>query len=99
MPKYVLLEFDDDEAAEGAIMGWMSGGNMHPEGFDPVRVRGVYQKPTKFCDCTKTGERKPNETLVRGQKYGWYVCRVCKRPPRVMSQLLKNILEGAVPEN
>jgi hypothetical protein len=50
--------------------------------FDKATVRGVWRKPTKFCEgagCT-SGKGRPGFT--RGRKYGWMVCANCKKPTR-----------------
>jgi len=80
MAKYVLVAFDDDKDADkfvefvhnvsSVIIGFAGD----KEELDAA-VRGVWKKPTKFCECT--GGRAG---FTRGRKYGWWVCATCKRP-------------------
>jgi hypothetical protein len=83
--KYVLLQFDNDDQADKFIesvdkdevyrdtSGWLEDAERVHSFF----VRGVYKKPTKFCECT--GNMK-NRAFTRGTKYGWWVCTKCGKP-------------------
>jgi hypothetical protein len=82
MAKYVLLQFDDDGEADkfietvqhdGGIFDGDGGGVWSIKTF----VRGVWKKPTKYCDCT--GNMK-SRAFTRGRKYGWWVCDKCGKP-------------------
>lgn len=45
----------------------------------PGQVVGIYKVPTIFCE-TVHGKRVQGYT--QGQKWGWWVCGVCKRPKK-----------------
>jgi hypothetical protein len=80
MAKYVLLAFDDDAEADQfvediqgeAVLAWTpdrQGHTVH------AQVRGIYKKPTKFCQCgSKT------KAYGRSRKYGWWCCADCGKP-------------------
>lgn len=81
MAKYVLLAFDDDKEADKFIeQTQRAHGIYDDEGGGHMSyacdVRGVYRKPTKFCDCKTTKHRG----FTRGKKYGWWVCSQCGKP-------------------
>jgi len=85
MARYVLLAFDDDKEAEAYAKMVQEDGHViifhdHDIDFDlaSVIVRGMWKKPTMFCDCTD--KRKPPHGWTRGQKWGWWVCTKCSRP-------------------
>jgi hypothetical protein len=79
MAKYVLLVFDEDEAADAFVHlieqdsgpAW----KFMREQIKP-QVRGIFKKPTKFCECTRLKGRG----FFRGKKWGWWVCSQCGRP-------------------
>jgi hypothetical protein len=92
MARYVLLAFDDDqeairfaEAAQSEQgITWIPARDHTGDaeldtflGLDAI-VRGMWKKPTMFCDCTD--KRKPPHGWTRGQKWGWWVCTKCSRP-------------------
>lgn len=80
MAKYVLVAFDKDEDADAFVKTVqdnrevLAGYHYDPMIFEAT-VRGVWRKPTKFCDCK--GHSGP---YTRGQKYGWWVHVKCKKP-------------------
>jgi hypothetical protein len=86
MAKYVLLAFDSDADADAFVADTMSEGYVyggaggHLENLSEVRctVRGVWKKPTQFCQCV--GGRKMSRSFTRGLKYGWWVCVTCHKP-------------------
>jgi len=83
--RYLLLQFDDDEAADAVVATIQSGGGVaigHDVQGDCI-VRAVFKKPTKFCECTNLKKRG----FTRGQKYGWWVCDQCKRPTQGWARL------------
>jgi len=73
MAKYVILHFEDDDAADqyvrmlqqGSVFIWertvVEGRTVEAE------VRAVYKAPTKFCPHASSGP------YTRGRKYGWWV--------------------------
>lgn len=78
MARYVLVEFDDNAKAKAFVekVNGEYGMPQNPErGF---RVRAVWGKPTKFCDCI--GARKGMFPYFRAPKSGWWVHSDCGRP-------------------
>jgi hypothetical protein len=69
--RYVVLKFDDNEAAERFVAA-----PVVLEG--EVEVMALFAGPTQFCTCTGSKGRIHAWTL--GQKYGWWVCKQCKKP-------------------
>lgn len=67
-PRVIFLR---DEIQDGQIYG----------GFEKeVFVRGVYKRPTKYCDCTYS--RNGKDGFTRGKKYGWWVHSRCGKPKK-----------------
>lgn len=83
MAKYVLLQFDDDAEADRFLEGVEEGDVGIGDGITiallKFAVRGIWRKPTKFCEC-KTDMRRGG--FRRGQKYGWWVHAKCGKPSR-----------------
>jgi hypothetical protein len=85
--KLVVLEFLSDEEADTFV------------GAQTTGVVGVFKKPTQFCTCTRDGRRAAYDSahnrfwLTKGQKYGWYVCKLCGKPPFIMRQTPKNLIQ------
>jgi hypothetical protein len=80
MAKYVLVAFDDDEMADdftkalsvqGGVFYVKSDGHMN--NVDNAKPRGLWKKPTKFCECPPS----PNRRYARSKKFGWYICVTC----------------------
>lgn len=83
MAKYVLLNFEDDDAADQFVKDctdYPDAPILTPVQENEVKafVRGVWKKPTKFCDCRGGGMK--NRGFTRGKKFGWWVCTKCKKP-------------------
>jgi hypothetical protein len=86
MAKYVLLAFNSDADADAYVKrvqedGWVPTERTYS---DPVVVRGMWKKPTKFCSCIGGG--KQSHGFVRGTKYGWWVCARCHKPTEAWSR-------------
>jgi hypothetical protein len=90
MAYLVLLSFDDEEQAMTLVEGILD----YPDGkvLTPVqeydvhaKVEAIYKKPTMFCEtfggCTQ-GSKKNSGGWTMGQRWGWWVCAVCKKPSR-----------------
>lgn len=100
MARYVLVEFEDNAKAK-AFVEKVNGENaaidMPARGF---RVRAVWPKPTKFCECTKAD--RSQSSYRRGEKTGWWIHAVCGRPSKQwgekhthwFSAIGKNLLPG-----
>jgi hypothetical protein len=80
MAKYVLLQFDHDEEADEFCQRFTEDVEERAK-YQRVGiyayVRGVFKKPTKFCECI--GDMK-KRAFTRGRKYGWWVCTKCGKP-------------------
>lgn len=83
MARYVLLAFDSNDEADqfinattikGGVFFTDKEGHFHNTEPDKVKVRGLWAKPTKMCECPNTVLR----SFVRGKTYGWYSCAKCK---------------------
>lgn len=87
MAKYILLSFDNDKDAEEFVQAMQkqdtSGRPFIPEG---VAVRGVWKKPTQFCDCALRGRNTKGRAWTRGKKFGWWVCTVCHKPSQAWAK-------------
>lgn len=85
MAVYVLLTFDKDDDAKkfvGSVLeektAFVQEGNFCENGFEvPASVRGVWKKPTLFCECESRDKKRG---FTRGKKYGWWVCVKCGKP-------------------
>lgn len=71
--RYVVLEFDDKDAAQAFLM------NEHVPKQMGFRRIAVYLKPTAFCRCPDKA-RQDNRNWVKNRKYGLSVCIRCRRP-------------------
>lgn len=97
MARYVLVAFDQDKDAEEFVQSvgrrggfFFLGTDGHfrtanvPE--DPTTsnafVRGVWQKPTKFCDC-QPSSKKQDRGYSRSKKYSWWVHKDCGKPTKL----------------
>jgi hypothetical protein len=97
MARYVLLRFDDDDQADHFVEAIKQNdvffSHKNPDGtgnygyITGVQPVGVFQSPTKFCDC----ENKLAPS-VRSKKYGWWVHPHCRKPKAGISQQPKNLL-------
>ncbi len=86
MAKYVLLEFANDDEADGFQATMQSAYLDNPDAA--IKVKGVFKKPTKFCECLK-----PSDRSLLGEKYGWRVCPTCVKPKRGAWQHPRNLLQ------
>lgn len=89
MAVYVMLAFDDDNEAKEFVKV-----NIDPRGqiaygedeqvVQGATVRGVWKKPTLFCDPSDGHAdghgRTQSRSFSRGKKYGWWVCVHCGKP-------------------
>lgn len=81
MAKYVLLAFDSDAEADEFAQRFTDDVEERSQAIRVkpyAMVRGVWKKPTKFCDCTSGNIKQRGWT--RGKKFGWYVCDYCRKP-------------------
>ena len=102
MARYLVIELEDNDSADKLrekIDNARAQGALY-------RVVGLFVQPRRVCTCA-TGPaqlggmnfRKPSSKhgvgggVVRGGKFGWWVCTACKRP-RCGSHQLVNQLKG-----
>lgn len=71
--RYVVLEFDDGDAAAAFLM------NQHIPQQMGFRRIAVYLKPNKFCQCPDK-QRQDGRQWKKHKKYGLFVHRACGRP-------------------
>ena len=77
MAKYLLLAFDEDADAEEFAKAMLAKRVMPALPDKPgITLRGMWKKPTMFCQCTAIKGR----AWTRGKKWGWWVCTQCGRP-------------------
>lgn len=89
MTRYLLIEFDDNNAAE-RMWGQIDAATQAGKG---MRVAGMFGVPTQWCKCpTSDGYHK--HEIVRGAKLGWWVHKLCKRA-RPGSHNLQNLIRPA----
>lgn len=86
MAVYVLLAFNDDAQAKTFVEDILTYPNdaiLTPAQENDVRatVEGVYQKPTKYCECDRHAKG-----FTRGKNYGWWVCAQCGKPTPLWSR-------------
>ncbi len=85
MAMYLLIEFDDDAQAE-ALLEKVRGRRS----FRPV---GLFKKPTLFCECGPIPDSQAGHQITRGERWGIYVHRACRRA-RKAPQAPRNLLES-----
>jgi len=101
MARYVVVAFMDNEDADKFVKAINEGDLVYPitqvqdslvyGTIDKAKVfvRGLFAKPTKFCECANPGDKS-----VRGAKLGWWVHKDCGRPKANQWQHPKNLLAG-----
>jgi hypothetical protein len=96
MGRYVLLEFDDNTAAESFVNKLTE---IHQEGIGEFftvtsilaahsTIQAVFSKPSGLCSCAVRSEKS-----LHGSKFKWWVCPTCKRPKPHGAQFLPNMLD------
>lgn len=92
--RFVVLEVQDDKYADWFVEDIQT--QIGDELLQGVKVVGVFQAPTKYCNPTDGHRGKKTQAgWTRGQKYGWWVCGVCKKPSRPWGTNLNAILSSA----
>jgi hypothetical protein len=89
MAKYVLVAFDNDKEADNFVE--MLGFSWNSP-TATVHVKGVWKKPTLFCECPN-----PDYKSVRGLSHGWRVHKACGKPRRGLWQSPDNKLDPNTP--
>jgi hypothetical protein len=99
MARYLVIEIEDNEVAGdlaqsivdgGEIFFYRRAGNEYTVGTTPAKVRGIFGKPSTFCECVTPAPQ------VKGGKLGWFVCPTCKRARRGW-QYPNNLLQAPQP--
>lgn len=108
MARYVVVEFDDNAAAEEFIQQVAEGNQKARKMNLPwtKRIAGVFVKPGRTCTCWNKerinyGDKNEQHGIARGEKFGWWVCTNCNKPRAAGHQLvnqltLSNTYEGTV---
>lgn len=94
MARYLVIEIEDKDAAEKL----MQQINTKTRAGAGLRVAGLFAKPGKTCKCPDA--RRANfgdknwqpATILRGGRFGWWVCSRCNRPRKAGHQLV-NLLK------
>lgn len=88
MPRYIVVEVDDNKRAEKLIrkLGSLIG----------IKVLGLYHKPSRFCECPPPEDTwdRQNPRSVRGPKLGLWVHDQCGRPRSGGQHMPRNLLRG-----
>lgn len=84
MARVVLLEFEDDGAAERFVdhMSNRNGAGALNQASIAIAyssVTHVFAKPVNFCKCNLPN-KTPKGTFGKGKKFGWWVHKKCGRP-------------------
>lgn len=87
--RLILIEVDDDEAAEKLVARFNER--------KTARVAGMFQVPKSRCRCPnhdiRFGRQVPAEKRsLRGRMFGWWVHDKCGRPTHGQ-QLTKNLIK------
>jgi len=86
MSRYVLIECEDDAQADNLV----SQINKAQENGKQLRVAGLYARPNTWCGCPFQIEGV-NRPVIRGKRFGWWVCGWCNKP-RPGTQQLNNLI-------
>lgn len=84
MPRYLLVEFDSNDAAD-RMRAQIDAAEAKGKGF---RVIGMFSKTAKLCDCEVR-----QKGSIRGSKLGWWLCPTCHKPKPGSPQTLSNMLD------
>lgn len=89
-----MVAFDDDATADEFVEAVSRPGGFfflgkdghfrttnNDESATKAFVRGMWQRPTKFCDCGITKANK--KPYARSKKYGWWVHKDCAKPEKL----------------
>lgn len=86
MARLVVLRFEDDEQATEFVEV-----NRviipHKSHYANATVEGMFQTPTKFCDCPYRGDG-----WRRSEKHGWWLHFGCGRPSIGWSENIRAVI-------
>jgi hypothetical protein len=99
MPRLVCLYIEDNDVAEELLTVIAADQNRLDVGGVSMSVTPValFAVPTLECECPKNDVANPIRT-TRGEKYGWWVHRVCGKPVPNGWQSPRNLLIPLQPE-
>ncbi len=80
MPRYLLVEVDSNITADKL--------RHRLDSVEGVHTVGMFTKPSQMCSCTNSPP-----TSVKGAKFGWWLCTICRMPKSGGSQTLWNVLD------
>lgn len=89
MARYLLVEFDDNDAADRM----RAQIDTATEAGKGMRVAGLFAVPTSWCICPQSDGYYANE-VVRGSKLGWWVHKACRKA-RVGTHNLANLIRAS----
>lgn len=101
MPRYVLVEFEDNAEARRFVEK-ANGKFAATDAADARRrVIGVWGKPTQFCECPTTGKRGMF-AFSRSARSGWWLHVDCGKPTEAWARgdhwsaaIGRNLLPGS----
>lgn len=85
--RYLLIEFDDDTAATN-LREQINAATRKGKRF---RVVGLFARPGRACECIISPDVRSKDRVVRGGKFGWWLCTNCKKP-RMGNHELNNLI-------
>jgi hypothetical protein len=109
MARLVVLRFEDNEQAYTLLEDWLYAKERreegHPQLLTPSQennidcdIVGVFAAPTKFCDPTDghLGRGKIAKAFQRGTKWGWWVCKACKKPTKAWGNYIPVVIGNSI---
>jgi hypothetical protein len=87
--RYLVIEFDDDQDAD-KLRAQIDEATKKGRSY---RAVGLFARPGKVCICSNiAAERgRSRDNVIRGAKFGWWLCTKCHRP-RLGNHELKNLI-------
>ena len=101
MGRYIVIDFDQNEAAEAFLKDWAEGKEYFPGNLS--RIVGIFVKPGRTCKCPDAfrinyGDKNQEHGILRGEKFGWWVCTRCGKPRKGGHQLVNQMKASDHPE-
>lgn len=106
MARYLVLSFDPNDDAEEFVRDWAR--HKDEEGFAPFKtpdgrvveaeVVGLYAQPTQYCEKGMPQAHGAGYKMAgwaRGQKFGWWICGVCKKPSKLWGTNVNAVIGAA----
>lgn len=99
MARYIVVEFSDNAEADAFIAQLNEECSRRRKEGNPFirRVVGIFVKPGKTCECSDRHRANYGDKnwlpadILRGEKFGWWVCTRCNRPRAAGHQLNNQI--------